>query len=96
LCVGGRARQLPIYRELVERSGGRFAHVDGVAADCLPALRQALDEADLVILQPGYVCQGACQVVEAHCARRGVRCVQLDKACVIGFASSLEQAGVAP
>jgi hypothetical protein len=41
------------------------------------------------------VCQGACQAVESHCARSGVRCVQLDKACVIGFARSLEQAGAA-
>ena len=92
LCVGGRARQVPIYRELVERRGGRFAHVDGVDGDCLPGLRQALAETDLVILQPGYVCQGACQEVEAHCARRGIRCVRLAQACVISFACSLDRA----
>jgi hypothetical protein len=92
LCVGGRARQVPIYRELVERRGGRFAHVDGVDSRCLPGLRQALAEADFVILQPGYACQGACQAVEAHCARRGIRCVQLAQACAIGFARSLDQA----
>ena len=94
LCVGGRARQVPVYRELVERGGGRFTHVDGADTDCLPELRRSLADADLVILQPGYVCQGACRAVEAHCARSGTRCVQLDKACVIGFARSLEQAGV--
>ena len=92
LCVGGRARQMPIYRDLVERRGGLFMHVDALDADCLPALRRALDGADFVILQPGYVCQGACQAVEAHCARLGVRCVQLDKPCVIGFARSLDRA----
>ena len=91
LCVGGRARQVPVYRELIERRGGRFLHVDGAGVDCLADLRQALAVADLVILQPGYVCRDACRAVEAHCAGSGVRCVQLAKACVVGFAGTLEQ-----
>jgi hypothetical protein len=45
-----------------------------------------------VILQPGYVCQGACRVVEAHCARTGLRCERLDKTCALGFERSLEEA----
>ena len=89
LCVGGRARQVPVYREFVERGGGRFDHVDGADPSSLPRLRLALADADLVILQPGYVCQGACRVVEQHCARTGVRCVQLDKACALGFERAL-------
>ena len=92
LCVGGRARQMPVYRELVERGGGRFDHVDGADPSCLAQLRLALADADLVILQPGYVCQGACRAVEQHCPRAGVRCVQLDKACALGFAHSLAEA----
>ena len=92
LCVGGRARQVPVYRELVERAGGRFDHVDGADPACLPRLRLSLADADLVILQPGYACQGACRAVEQHCARTGVRCVQLDKACALGFAHSLAEA----
>ena len=92
LCVGGRARQIPVYRELVERGGGRFDHVDGTDPACLPRLRRSLADADLVILQPGYVCQGVCRVVEQHCARTGVRCVQLDKTCALGFARSLAEA----
>ena len=92
LCVGGRARQVPIYREIVERGGGRFAHVDGLAAEGLAGLRRALAEADLVILQPRYICRGACETAASHCARLGIRCVQLDKACVLGFACCLKQA----
>ena len=96
LCVGGRARQVPVYRELVERGGGRFEHVDGADPSCLPRLRLSLADADLVILQPGFVCQGACRAVEQHCARAGVRCVQLDKACALGFARSLADAATHP
>ncbi len=92
LCVGGRARQIPVYRELVERSGGRFDHVDGADPACLPRLRLSLADTDLVILQPGFVCQRACRAVEQHCARSGVRCVQLDKACALGFTRSLAEA----
>jgi len=92
LCVGGRARQVPVYREMVERCGGRFTHVDGATPDGLHALQRALREADLVVLQPAYACQGACRLVESHCALRGVRCVQLDKACALGFMQGLEQA----
>ena len=91
LCVGGRARQIPVYRELVERGGGRFDHVDGADPACLPRLRRSLADADLVILQPGYASQGACRVVEAHCARAGTRCVRLDKTCALAFAHGLAQ-----
>ena len=96
LCVGGRARQMPVYRELVERGGDRFDHIDGADPACLPRLRAALADADLVILQPGYACQGACSVVEQHCARTAVRCIRLDKACALGFARSLAEATSAP
>ena len=96
LCVGGRARQMPVYRELVERGGDRFDHVDGADPACLPRLRAALADADLVILQPGYACQGACSAVEQHCARTAVRCIRLDKACALGFALSLAEATPAP
>lgn len=92
LCVGGRVRQIPVYRELVERSGGRFAHVDGSADGCLVQLSAALAEADVVILQAGFACQGACRAVETHCRLTGTRCVWLDKPCVPGFARSLATA----
>ena len=95
LCVGGRTRQIPVYRQLVERGGDRFDHVDGADPACLARLRRSLADADLVILQPGYVCQGACRAVEQHCARQGVRCIQLDKACALGFARTLAEATTA-
>jgi hypothetical protein len=90
LCVGGRARQMPLYRALVEERGGRFAQACGADEASLPQLRAALAEADIVVLQPRYVCQGACKLVEAHCARAGLRFLQLDKCCLPGFASGLD------
>lgn len=92
LCVGGRARQIPVYRALVERRGGRMTHVDAVDNDCLPQLQRSLADADLVILQPGFACQGACRVVEAYCARHSVRCIQLDRSCALAFEQQLERA----
>jgi hypothetical protein len=90
LCVGGRARQVPVYRELVERAGGQFTHVDGTSVG-LAALRSALMDADLVILQPAFANQSVCQAVQSHCARHAVRCLQLDKTCVPGFLQGLAQ-----
>ena len=92
LCVGGRARQVPVYRALVERDGGHFTHVDGSTCACLRALRQALLEADLVVLQPAFACQGACDLVESHCGAHGVRCVRLDRSCARGFTQALGRA----
>lgn len=91
LCVGGRTRQMPLYQALVEERGGRFAQVCGADE---AGLRRALAEADVVVLQPRYVCQVACRLVEAHCARTGLRCLQLDKCCLPGFASSLDAAAM--
>lgn len=92
LCVGGRSRQVPVYRALVEEHGGHLAHVDAVDDDCLPCLLAALAQADLVVLQPGFACRGACVAVAAHCARHGVPCIQLDKSCALAFARELELA----
>ncbi len=92
LCVGGRARQIPVYRSLVERRGGRLTYVEAVDSDCVPTLQRLLAAADLVILQPGFACQGACRAVEAHCARQRVQCIQLDRSCAQAFEQQLERA----
>jgi hypothetical protein len=94
LCVGGRARQVPVYRELVERRGGHLVHLDGSTPDGLAALPRHLAEADVVILQAGFACDRACRMVETHCRRTGVRLVRLVKACGLGFERCLDD--VAP
>ena len=91
----GRAHPFPhltaveVYGPYVDRFGLRRKYDDVIIGD---ACTIDLPQADVVILQAGFVCQGACRVVEAHCARTGLRCVRLDKACALGFERSLDEA----
>jgi hypothetical protein len=91
LCVGGRLGSVPVYRELVERHGGRFAHHDGGLEDNPHRLDASLAAADLVICQTGCLSHNAYWRVKDHCKRTGKRCVYLDKPSVAGFVRGLAQ-----
>ncbi len=78
LCVGGRPASVPLYRHLVERTGGRFLHHDGGEEDNAAQLDANLSAADLVICQTGCVSHNAYWRVKAHCKRHGKRCVFVD------------------
>lgn len=75
LCVGGRTASVPLYRLVVERTGGRFLHHDGGEEDNPARLDATLAAADLVICQTGCVSHGAYWRVKDHCKRTGKRCV---------------------
>jgi hypothetical protein len=75
LCVGGRTASIPLYRLVVERTGGRFLHHDGGEEDNPAKLDANLAAADLVICQTGCVSHGAYWRVKDHCKRTGKRCV---------------------
>jgi hypothetical protein len=75
LCVGGRSASVPVYRQVVERTGGRFLHHDGGAEDSPHKLDATLAAADLVICQTGCVSHDAYWRVKDHCKRTGKRCV---------------------
>ncbi len=75
LCVGGRTASIPLYRLVVERTGGRFLHHDGGEEDNPAKLDATLAAADLVICQTGCVSHGAYWRVKDHCKRTGKRCV---------------------
>ena len=79
LCVGGRSGHIPLYRELVERHGGRFMHHDGGLEDSTRRLDANLAAADLVICQTGCLSHNAYWLVKEHCKRTGKRCVYVDK-----------------
>lgn len=92
LCVGGRSGHIPIYRDLVERHGGRFAYHDGGIEDSTQRLGASLAAADLVICQAGCLNHNAYGIVKDHCKRTGKRCVYLDRPSAAGFARGLAQA----
>jgi len=78
LCVGGRTAVTPIYRQLIERTGGRFLHHDGGEQDSTARLDSTLAAADLVICQTGCISHDAYWRVKNHCKRTGKRCVFVD------------------
>jgi DNA-binding transcriptional MerR regulator len=75
LCVGGRPAIVPIYRQVIEHTGGRFLHHDGGEEDNAAQLDATLAAADLVICQTGCVSHNAYWRVKDHCKRTGKRCV---------------------
>jgi hypothetical protein len=79
LCVGGRPASVPLYRHIVERSGGRFLHHDGGEEHGAHRLDATLSAADLVICQTGCVSHDAYWRVKEHCKRHGKRCVFIEK-----------------
>ena len=74
LCVGGRTAAVPLYRYVIERTGGRFLHHDGGKHHCIGKLDTTLAAADLVICQTGCISHDAYWRVKEHCKRTGKRC----------------------
>lgn len=78
LCVGGRTSSVPLYRHLIERTGGRFMHHDGGEEESLSKLDTTLAAADLVICQTGCISHNAYWRVKDYCKRTGKQCVFVD------------------
>lgn len=89
LCVGGRTASVPVYRRLVEGSGGRFLHHDGGEEHNVNQLESTLAAADLVICQTGCVSHNAYWRVKDHCKRTGKRCVFVDTPSAAGLRRAL-------
>jgi hypothetical protein len=89
LCVGGRPASVPVYRHLVERTGGRFLHHDGGEEDNPAQLDATLAAADLVICQTGCISHDAYWRVKDHCKRTGKRCVFVDSPSSAGLKRAL-------
>lgn len=78
LCVGGRPSAVPVYRQLIEKMGGRFIHHDGGEENNPARLDNTLAAADLVICQTGCISHNAYWRVKSHCKRTGKECVYVD------------------
>lgn len=89
LCVGGRPASVPVYRRLIERTGGRFLHHDGGEEDSAARLDSTLAAADLVICQTGCISHDAYWRVKDHCKRTGKRCVFVDTPSRAGLERAL-------
>ncbi|MES2832909.1 MAG: DUF2325 domain-containing protein [Pseudomonadota bacterium] len=78
LCVGGRAGNVPDYREVVEKAGAQFVYHDGGIEDNQRLLESGLAAADMVICQTGCISHNAYWRVKDFCKRTGKRCVYVD------------------
>ena len=96
LCVGGRTGHIPIYRDLVEKHGGRFLHHDGGIEDNAHRLDAQLTAADMVVCQTGFLGHNAYGRVKDHCKKTGKRCVYVDKPGAVSFLRGLAQAPPSP
>jgi Uncharacterized protein conserved in bacteria (DUF2325) len=92
LCVGGRRAIVPIYRQLIERAGGRFLHHDGGEQESVSRLDATLAAADLVICQTGCISHDAYWRVKDHCKRTGKRCVFVENPSASALSTKLASA----
>ena len=92
LCVGGRAASVPVYRRLIERTGGRFLHHDGGDEESPGMLDATLAAADLIICQTGCISHDAYWRVKNHCKRTGKRCLFVEIPSRTGLARALATA----
>ncbi len=90
LCVGGRTASVPVYRQLIERIGGRFLHHDGGDEHNPTKLDATLAAADLVICQTGCISHDAYWRVKDHCKRTGKRCIFVENPSGTGLRKALE------
>ena len=89
LCVGGRPASVPLYRHIVERTGGRFLHHDGGEEESASRLEATLAAADMVICQTGCISHNAYWRVKDHCKRTGKRCVFVESPSTAGLKRAL-------
>lgn len=93
LCVGGRPASVPLYRHIVEGTGGRFLHHDGDDEESAARLDATLAAADLVICQTGCISHNAYWRVKDYCKRTGKQCVFVENpgtACLKRALSALQ------
>lgn len=90
LCVGGRAKLYPIYRHLVEASGGRLMTFYGDSHDPIDQLHELLTFADMVICPVDCVNHEAYFMVKSYCKCANKLCVLLDRSQIAVFQKGIE------
>jgi len=91
LCVGGRKRLVPLYRDAVESARGEFAHHDGGIEDNITRLPTLLGSADAVICLAADCGHQAYYAVKRYCKRYGKPCALLGNSSVHSLAQGLKE-----
>jgi len=91
LYIGGRHRQWPCFRALVERHNGHFLGHDGGREDSRGYLDTLLSRANLVICPLDQVSHDAAQRLKRECKRRDKRFLLLPRANLSAFARGLRE-----
>lgn len=69
LYVGGRKGMIPVYKQVVEKFGGRFIYHDGGIENSRAHLPKMLGKADVVLCPVDCVSHDACNRVKKICKR---------------------------
>jgi uncharacterized protein DUF2325 len=90
LCVGGRIKLYPQYREFVKTLNGNLMTFHGDTNDCLDNLHHLLENADLVICPVDCINHDAFFIVKYYCKYSGKPCVLLDHSWPTTFHKGLK------
>ncbi len=89
LCVGGRAKLYPAYKQLIENSGGNLLTFHGNPNDSLKKLPQLLEQTDMIICPIDCVNHEAFLIVKYYCQRSGKLCILLDRSEINTFCTGI-------
>ncbi|PLX49343.1 MAG: hypothetical protein C0613_07750 [Desulfobulbaceae bacterium] len=89
LYVGGQHSLIRHYRQMVERSGGRFIHHDGGREDKRAKLAKMMGRADAVICPTNHVSHDACLRAKRHCKLQNKPFIAMRSAGVSALARGL-------
>lgn len=90
--IGGRSRQTPHFRALVERHNGEFLHHDGGLDESQGKLEAMLARADLVFFPVDCISHGASANIKRHCKRFQKPFVPLPTSSLSTFVTGLREA----
>lgn len=91
LYVGGLNKMVPHYRQLVEKSGGRFLHHDGGVECSRSILPKLLSTADAVFCPLDCISHHACQCIKKMCKRNQKPFVLMRSAGLSSLAKGLSE-----
>ncbi|MFT6906195.1 MAG: hypothetical protein ACJAS1_002860 [Oleiphilaceae bacterium] len=91
LYVGGRVRQCPHFKALVEQSNGIFTHHDGGKEDSRLKLNGALAQADAVVCPTDHISHDAYNRIKQHCEKQNKQLVMIAHASLSSFTGGLNQ-----